>query len=308
MQEVFSRIDRFLFVPYNGDRTDRRTFFPPGADTGRKNNMLSEQMIRELKEEAGAVAALLTEAPVLMIGTRGLDKQPAVRPILPPLEQGGALWFAAAKNTRLYAELSLAPACQLCVQDPESGYSFRLSGKASFSEEPEILDRCLAESPRLRELYAQEPALLLPFCLTGMHAEFDDAAGFPVRSFLLPDADGLLTGPVLLKKTELRDRLLRILEEREAEGDPPLNEEERELRRLRDGLLLVLAEQAKAFWPRMNVQPLERAVRFETYDEREEYMRRAKKLAGSVTLSKPEDLTYWLAPDTLRELPAAARH
>ena len=228
MQEVFSRIDRFLFVPYNGDRTDRRTFFPPGADTGRKNNMLSEQMIRELKEEAGAVAALLTEAPVLMIGTRGLDKQPAVRPILPPLEQGGALWFAAAKNTRLYAELSLAPACQLCVQDPESGYSFRLSGKASFSEEPEILDRCLAESPRLRELYAQEPALLLPFCLTGMHAEFDDAAGFPVRSFLLPDADGLLTGPVLLKKTELRDRLLRILEEREAEGDPPLNEEERE--------------------------------------------------------------------------------
>lgn len=254
--------------------------------------MLSEQTIRDMKEEAGAVAALLAEVPVLMIGTRGLDKQPAVRPVLPPFEQDGALWFAAAKNTRLYAELSLAPACQFCVQGPESGFSFRLSGKASFSEEPEIRDRCLAESPRLRELYAQEPEMLLPFCLTGMRAEFDDAAG-------------LLTGPVLLKKTELRDRLLRILEEREAEGDPPLNEEERGLRLLRDGLLLVLAEQAKAFWPRMNVQPIERAVRFETYDEREEYMRRAKKLVGAVTLGNPEDLTHWLAPDTLRELLAA---
>lgn len=268
--------------------------------------MLSEQMIRDMKEEAGAVAALLAEAPVLMIGTRGLDKQPAVRPVLPPFEQDGALWFAAAKNTRLYAELSLAPACQFCVKDPDSGFSFRLSGKASFSEEPEIRDRCLAESPRLGEVYAQEPEMLLPFCLTGMHAEFDDAAGLPVRSFILPDAGGLLTGPVLLKKTELRDRLLRVLEEREAEGDPPLNEEERGLRLLRDGLLLVLAEQAKAFWPRMNVQPIERAVRFETYDEREEYMRRAKKLVGAVTLIKPEDLTHWLAPDTLRELLAAA--
>ena len=263
--------------------------------------MISDRMIRDFTEDAASVMALLREAPVLMIGTRGLDKLPAVHPIRPLFERDGALWFAAAKNTRLYAELSLAPACQLGLCDPETGFSFRLSGKAAFSEEPEDLERCLAESPALLALYAQEPTLLTPFCLTGMSAEFDDACGLPVRRFILPDPGGLLTGPVLKKKTELRDRLARLLKEREAEGNPPLDTPAAELRHIRDGLLLVLAEQAKSLWPRMDIQPIERAACFETYDEREDFMRRAKKLIGSVTLDKPEDLTYLLSPDTIRE-------
>ena len=55
------------------------------------------------------------------------------------------------------------------------------------------------------------------------------------------------------------------------------------------------AEKAKELWPRLDVQPAERSVLFETYDEREEYMRLARKRLGNAQIEKPEDFTYWLS-------------
>ena len=65
------------------------------------------------------------------------------------------------------------------------------------------------------------------------------------------------------------------------------------------GALFVFAEAAKALWPRMDIQPIERAAVFETYDEREKYTLLAKKKIGNTRITKPEDLSYWTSEEAL---------
>ena len=65
------------------------------------------------------------------------------------------------------------------------------------------------------------------------------------------------------------------------------------------GALFVFAEAAKALWPRMDIQPIERAAVFETYDEREKYTLLAKKKIGNIRITKPEDLSYWTSEEAL---------
>ena len=55
-------------------------------------------------------------------------------------------------------------------------------------------------------------------------------------------------------------------------------------------------------YARMDIGPAERSVVFETYDEREEYTGRAKKMIGNARIDKPEDLSYWLNIETLAQL------
>ena len=88
------------------------------------------------------------------------------------------------------------------------------------------------------------------------------------------------------------------MERREAEV-PDLSDEEAVRRqKIYDGTLLYLAEKAKEVWPRMDIQPAERSVLFETYDEREEYVALARKRLGNAYIDKPEDFTYWLSEST----------
>ena len=48
-------------------------------------------------------------------------------------------------------------------------------------------------------------------------------------------------------------------------------------------------------WPGTDVQPVERSILFETYDERGEYTGLARKRLGNARIDKPEDLTHWLS-------------
>ena len=108
----------------------------------------------------------------------------------------------------------------------------------------------------------------------------------------------VLTGITVKKKTELRDRIAKVLERREAE--PPALPEE--TAKLYDGALFLFAEAAKALWPRMDIRPIERAAVFETWDEREKYTKLAARIIGNAVIDKPEDLTYFLDPERLAEL------
>ena len=62
------------------------------------------------------------------------------------------------------------------------------------------------------------------------------------------------------------------------------------------------AETAMGVWPRMDIQPIERSLLYETYDEREEFTGLARKLIGNTLITKPEDLTCWLNKETLSDL------
>ena len=52
----------------------------------------------------------------------------------------------------------------------------------------------------------------------------------------------------------------------------------------------------------MDIRPIERAAVFETWDQREHYTKLAAALIGNAVIDKPEDLSYWLNPETLKEL------
>ena len=52
----------------------------------------------------------------------------------------------------------------------------------------------------------------------------------------------------------------------------------------------------------MDIRPIERAAVFETWDQRERYTKLAAELIGNAVIDKPEDLSYWINPETLRTL------
>ena len=254
------------------------------------------------KIELSAIAALLERSAPVYAGTVGLDGRPQLRPVCFLFQQEGALFFLTAKNRLLYGELCKTPYIQLCVPERESETLLRISGKVCFTEDADLIRRCCSERPAVAEALGEEERALIAFFLLGVRAERTALYGeVPLEARSLPDPSGLPVGITIKKKTELRDRLVRILERREAE--PPALPDE--TARLYDGALFLFAEAAKALWPRMDIRPIERAAVFETWDQREQYTKLAAELIGNAVIDKPEDLTHWLNPETLEALRGA---
>ena len=249
--------------------------------------------------ELSAITELLERSAPVYAATVGLDGRPQLRPVCFLFQQDGALYFLTAKSRRLYAELCKSPDIQLCVSDPETETCLRISGKVCFTEDPDLILRCIRERPAVAAAMGGDQKTLIAFFLMAVRAErsasYEEA---PLEAWTLPDPSGVLVGITIKKKTELRDRLARILERREAE--PPAAADE--LTKLCDGALFLFAEAAKALWPRMDIRPIERAAVFETWDQREHYTKLAAALIGNAVIDKPEDLSYWLNPETLKEL------
>ena len=247
-----------------------------------------------MTEYRNRIIGFLKDHPVLVAGTMGLDKKPQLHRVELCYEEEGAFYFAAAKCESYYGEISLYPYLTLCAYDPEEGVFLRLKGRAVFSEEEGVIMRCLTESPALSRRWGSEPGMLIAYFLKDMTAEFlyDDGTREEIS---LGTPENALVGITIKKDKELRDRLSRIMERRETETPEPADEESLRSQKIFDGMLLVFAEKAKELWPRLDVQPAERSVLFETYDEREEYMRLARKRLGNARIEKPEDFTYWLS-------------
>ena len=260
----------------------------------------SETFLPPSESEAAAFTAdFLSRSFPVFAATEGLNKRPEVRPAAFLFAENGALYFLTAKSRRFYAELSLMPQICLTAFDRKKEVFLKISGKACFSEEEAILGRAVRERPELLQAFGGEKKALIAFFLLEAKAEL--LAGLdeiPQTEFFLPDPSGVLTGITIKKKTELRDRIARILERREAE--PPALPDE--TAKLYDGALFLFAEAAKALWPRMDIRPIERAAVFETWDEREKYSKLAARLIGNAVIDKPEDLTFLLDPERLARL------
>lgn len=248
--------------------------------------------------DKAAVIHALTQCSRILAGTVGLNGRPEVRPAAFLFEQDGALYFITTKSCRMYAELCKTPYVQLYLEDPETNKTLRISGKACFTEDDAVIARAVREREAVLPETGEDTKCLIAFFLIGAEAEYSDACAEGSEEKLrLPDPDGVLIGITIKKNTELRDRLSRILERREQEAPAA----DGELLKLYDGALFVFAEVAKAVWPRMDIRPVERAAVFETYDEREKYTALAAGIIGNAVIDKPEDLTYWLNIETLKE-------
>ncbi len=240
------------------------------------------------KDYTGTTAAILKDAQSVYAATVGLDNRPQVRPAWFAYERGGALYFLTLKSSRMYAELSKTPYVQFCVPGGEAFETFRLSGKAVFTEDEALTELAASSCPQVLQKAGGDMKFLIVFFLTGASAMIETQED--AISFKLPDSKEAPVGIKIKKKTELRDRLARVFERRES--DPPAADSA-DLKKY-DGALLVFAEAAKALWPRMDVRPVERAAVFETYDEREKYTSLASSKIGNAVIDKPEDITYWL--------------
>lgn len=214
-----------------------------------------------------------------------------MRPAAFAFEQDGALYFAALKSSRMYAELSKTPWAQFCVLDAERGVSLRLSGKAVFTEDEAVTARAAEARPDVLAAAGGECKMLIAFFLTGASGLLESDA--EEMKLVLPDPSGVLIGITIKKKPGLRERIARVIERREAE--PPTKAAD--AARLCNGALFVFADAAKALWPRMDVTPLERAAVFETCGGREKYTGAAAALTGDAVTDSPEDITYWPEPE-----------
>ncbi|MBR0086966.1 MAG: pyridoxamine 5'-phosphate oxidase family protein [Lachnospiraceae bacterium] len=277
----------------------------------------------ETKNALSEVRAVLQKHPVLFAGTMGLDKKPQVRAAQFCYEEDGSFYFAAAKSERFYAELSLQPIASFGVFDEENGRVMLLRGEAVFTEDAEIISRCLKSCPFLKEKWGSQPEMLIAWFLKKASVEFTSPAGGEPVKYELGTPEGALTGIEMKKDKEIRDRLITIMARREAESSPQetaaegasagqntdidteqLSEEALFLQKLYDGAVLYFAETAKTLWPRMDISPIERSLLYETYDEREKFTGLARKLIGNAVIDKPEDLTYWLNKETLSQAQA----
>ena len=276
--------------------------------------MIREEDLKIWKKDISvkSTAALLESFAGVFAAVTGLKKKPQLHPLEFFCEKEGALWLLLTKDSFFYAETSLSPEIQLGAWDPDTKTLLRISGRLIFREEKDFAASFLKELPGLKERYRTQPERLIAGFLSEAELQLESAlsGGLSLRE-ALPDPSGQIKGISFKKKNELRDRLSRILERREAEGPQPeagpsLPEEgsAEDLlfrQKLYDGALLYFAESAKTLWPRMDIRPIERAALFETYDERERFTLLAKRLIGNVSIEKPEDLSFHLSPEQLCE-------
>ncbi len=242
----------------------------------------------------GKIQQILKKNPVLIAGTMGFDKRPQLHKAEICFEEGGAFYFAVPKCESYYGELSTFPELVLCTYDPEEQLLLRLKGKPVFDEDETVIGRCLEGSPSLMKAWGKEPGMLIAYFLKDLTAELLCDDGTREETFL-GTPENVIVGITIKKDKEIRDRLIRLMERREAEKPQPEEKEALRLQKIYDGTLLYIAEKAKELWPRMDIQPMERSILFETYDEREEYTGLARKRLGNALIDKPEDLTYWLS-------------
>ncbi len=139
-------------------------------------------------------------------------------------EEGGALYFDTVKSSRFYGGLSMHPFLRLYAEN-EAGDVLRLSGKAVFTEDPAVREKCFAACPALAERFCADARPFIAYFLTEVTAEIYPKDGEePTEVFPLPEPAGVLIGIRLKKDTEIRDRIAKVLARREetdfpAEGD-----------------------------------------------------------------------------------------
>ena len=244
-------------------------------------------------ENIETIRRFLGKNPVLLAATMGFDKKPQLHKAAFCYEEAGVFYFAAAKCESYYGEISTYQELVLGAYDAESAALLRLRGQAVFSEEEEVISRCLKESAALQKAWGNDPGMLIAYFLKDLTAEIvhDDGTR---EEFTLGTPENVITGITIKKDKELRDRLSRIMERREEEKPELTDEEALRKQKIYDGTLLYLAEKAKEVWPRLDIQPAERSVLFETYDEREEYVKLARTRMKNARIEKPEDFSYWL--------------
>ena len=250
------------------------------------------------------IKQFLGDRPVLYAATMDFDKTPNVHPIELCFEKDGALYFAAPKCGRLYGELSTYPLVKICAFDAESGAVVTLSGKPVFTEDEAVIAKCISSCRSIREAWGHDAKMLIAWFLNDAVCEITGTKEEDRVVYELGTPENVLIGVRIKKDKELRDRLISIMEERESESVSAKDEAELYRQKLYDGAVLYFAETAKEIWPRMSILPIERSLIYETYDERERFVLRAKKLIGNAEINKPEDLTYWLNKETLIGLEA----
>lgn len=245
------------------------------------------------------IRGILRRNPVLIAGTMGFDKKPQLYKAELCCEEEGVFYFAIAKCETYYGEISVSPELVLCTYDSEGQTLLRLRGQIVFTEEKTVIERCLSGSDPLRKTWGHDPNMLIAYFLKDVTAELlhDDGTR---EEAVLGTPENVITGITIKKDKELRDRIIRLMEGREAEKPEPADETALKQQKLYDGTLLYFAEKAKEVWPRLDIQPAERSVLFETYDEREKYVQLARKRLKNARIEKPEDFTFWLSKESLR--------
>lgn len=178
----------------------------------------------------------------IYVAVKGFEKKPQARLAEICYEAEGALYFACAKSETFYGELSLEPEVSLCTYDSESDILITLRGKAVFTEDRQIIDSCLSNSAILKSRWGSEPEMLIGWFLTNVEAEVSSLKTGETRKVALGTPDSVLVGITIKKDNEIRDRLIRIMERREAEE---IKDEDHHLQKIYDGAVLYFAQTAK---------------------------------------------------------------
>ena len=236
---------------------------------------------------------LFSQFTILYAGTAGLDKTPAVHPVFSPVFLREAFSFPMAKCDRFYAELSLKPAFRLCAYNAAEDIELQVQCAAEFSEDASFVQELLPLYPGLTKRFGKDPGMYIACVLSAVRVTLRNRN--TEETFLVPDSKGLIVKISLRKDNEIRDRILKLIERRAESRNEPDDDKQK----LYDGALILFAEAAKELWPRMNILPLEQSLIYETYNEREEWVSRAKEKLGNLLITKPEDLTYSLSPEVL---------
>ena len=118
------------------------------------------------------VKAIFARWPLQYGTTLGLNGAPQIRPIEFKFEKDGVLYFDTVTFYRSYQEMKEYPYIQLCICDQETMTYLRLGGKVNFTDDPEIIDRCFAESPVLTSQFGNNRDVVIGYYLTEVWAEF----------------------------------------------------------------------------------------------------------------------------------------
>lgn len=118
------------------------------------------------------VKAIFDRWPLQYGTTLGLNGAPQIRPIEFKFEENGVLYFDTVTFYRSYQEMKEYPYIQLCICDQETMTYLRLGGKVNFTDDPEIIERCFAESPVLESQFGNNRDVVVGYYLTEVWAEF----------------------------------------------------------------------------------------------------------------------------------------
>jgi hypothetical protein len=223
----------------------------------------------------------------MLVGVKGLDKKPWIYPLGKASEVNETFYWLCDKSTQLYGCLSINQDAQIFIEDGKT--TVRLTGKAVFSEDEIIISECLKDEPE------KDPSYQIAFFLKEARLTITD--GQESTSYSLKTSDGVITGIEMKKDKEIRDRLAKIFNER-AEKKVT----DKEFQKFYDGALLVFGECAKKLWPSFNLMPLESALLYDTYDERESCQNQAAFALGNISVKQVEDLSYHLSEENIRKL------